>query len=67
VRLKMYVSAHASKRTRYTISDSPITADARQVSISQEDLVSYLQAKQEYERWQERMKAAKRCYGGGWV
>lgn len=65
MRLKLFISGHASKRTRYVISDSQIT-DATEVSISPEDLVSYLTAKQEYERWQWRLMRAKR-YGGGWV
>jgi hypothetical protein len=65
MRLKIFVSGHASKRTRYVISDSQI-ADATEVSIDPQDLVNYLAVKQEYERWQERLMRAKR-YGGGWL
>jgi hypothetical protein len=66
VRLNVFVSSHPTKRTRYALSDSPTTTDAVRVSIDPQDLVTYLAVKQEYERWQERIKRAKR-YAGGWV
>lgn len=66
MRLKVFISSRVSKRTRYVLSDSPTIAETVEASISSEDLISYLTAKQEYERWQERMMRAKR-YGGGWI
>lgn len=66
MRLKVFISSRQSKRTRYALSDSPVTTDAVEASISPEDLVSYLSVKQEYERWQDRIKSAKR-YRGIWI
>jgi hypothetical protein len=66
MKLKVFISSHQSKRTRYALSDSPVTTDAVEASIDPQDLATYLAIKQEYERWQDRIKQAKR-YRGIWI
>jgi hypothetical protein len=64
MRLKVYVSSKRTRRTHYVLADSPVTDDATEVNITGDELVRYLEAKQEYERWQWRIKNARRV---GWV
>jgi hypothetical protein len=64
MRLRVHVSSKRTRRTHYVLSDSQVTDDSTQVNITGDDLVHYLEVKQEYERWQEKLKNARRC---GWV
>lgn len=65
-RLSVHISAKRTRRTHYVISDSPVTDDAVEGGISPDDLVKYLQAKQEFEKWQRRLSSARR-WGGSWI
>lgn len=64
MRLRVYVSSKRTRSTHYAVSDSPITDDATTVNVTGDELVKYLEVKQEYERWQVRLRNAKRS---GWI